>query len=364
MMDDDSSTYNRALGGAVRIGMHRPDPMPLHRSSLDGPSRAAILLLSLGPDVAAEMLKVFSPAEAQRVSSLMASVRTLERDVIVEVLQDFKAVTEHDREIPFDPENFMRSMLTRFTSESDEQGWRIDSEITRNLPALEALSIMRPDMLHRYMRTEHPQVVATLLALLPPELSASVLELFDAQLREELVLRVALLDRVNPNVLSELNEVIEQALTPENLMQMSGVGGVTPAVEILNNFAGDADRQVIESIRQHDPKLADDIKKKMFIFEDFGLIEPHVLERLLPELPFESLSVALKAASPSLRDHFFANMTKTMASNLRVEMDGLPPKSAQEVLAQQRYVVRVARQVAEQKKLSLDREPAQALAST
>lgn len=363
MMDDPSSTYNRALGGAVRIGMHRPDPLMRQSSSLDGPSRAAVMLLSLGPEVAAEMLKVFTPAEAQRVSSLMASVRTLDRDVIVEVLQDFKAVTEHDREIPFDPENFMRSMLTRFTSESGEQGWRVDSEISRNLPAIETLSVMRPDMLHRYMRSEHPQVVATLLALLPPELSASVLELFESSLREELVLRVALLDRVNPNVLSELNDVLEQALTPENLVHMSGVGGVNPTVEILNNFAGDADRQVIESIRQHDPRLADEIKKKMFIFEDFGLIAPHVLERLLPELPFESLAIALKAASPSLRDHFFANMTKTLASNLRVEMDGLSPKSAQEVLSQQRYVVRVARQIAEQRKLSLDREHSPATAT-
>jgi len=344
-----------AIGGALRKGMQRPDALAPSRSGLDGAARVAILLLSIGPEAAAEVLKVFSPQDAQRVSSLMSSVKTLERDVVIQVLQEFKAVTEHDREIPFDPEGFMRQIMTRFTAEAGEQGWRIDDEIARNLPALETLSKLKPELLHRYLKTEHPQVAATLLALVPPELSAEVLDMFEPTERDELVLRVALLDRVNPNTLGELNEVLERALAPDNLAQLSGVGGVRPVVEILNNFSGDSDKQVLASIRQHDPRLADDISSKLFTFEDFALIEPNELQKLLPKVALDTLAVALKGAPPSLRDLFIANMTQTMAANLRVQMDGLPPVRVQEVQLQQRAIVRTARQLADQNELSLDR---------
>ena len=346
-----------AIGGALRKGMQRPD-VSANLSGLDGASRVAIMLLSIGPEAAAEVLKVFSPQDAQRVSALMSSVKTLERDVVIQVLQEFKAVTEHDREIPFDPEGFMRQIMTRFTAEADEQGWRIDDEIARNLPALETLSKLKPELLQRYLKTEHPQVAATLLALVPPELSAEVLDMFDPEERNELVLRVALLDRVNPNTLGELNEVLERALAPDNLAQLTGVGGVRPVVEILNNFSGDLDKQALATIRQHDARLADDIASKLFTFEDFALIDATELQKLLPKIPLDTLVVALKGAPPSLRDLFVANMTKTMSSNLRVQMDGLPPVRVQEVQLQQKAVVRTARQLADQNELSLDRSGA------
>ena len=344
-----------AIGGALRKGMQRPDAIAPSASGLDGASRVAILLLSLGPEAAAEVLKVFSPQDAQRVSALMSSVKTLDRDVVIQVLQEFKAVTEHEREIPFDPEGFMRQIMGRFSAEATEQGWRVDDEIARNLPALETLSKLRPDMLQRYLQTEHPQVAATLLALVPPELSAEVLDLFEPALRDELVLRVALLDRVNPHTLSELNEVLEKALAPDNLAQLNGVGGVRPVVEILNHFSGDADKQVLAAIRQHDARLADDIAGKLFTFEDFALIDPGELQKLLPKVPLDTLAVALKGAPPSLRDVFMANMTQTMSANLRVQMDGLPPVRVQEVQLQQRAIVRIARQLADQNQLSLER---------
>jgi flagellar motor switch protein FliG len=252
----------------------------------------------------------------------------------------------------------MRQIMTRFTAEADEQGWRIDDEIARNLPALETLSKLKPELLHRYLKTEHPQVAATLLALVPPELSAEVLDMFDPEERNELVLRVALLDRVNPNTLGELNEVLERALAPDNLAQLTGVGGVRPVVEILNNFSGDLDKQALATIRQHDARLADDIASKLFTFEDFALIDATELQKLLPKIPLDTLAVALKGAPPSLRDLFVANMTKTMSSNLRVQMDGLPPVRVQEVQLQQKAVVRTARQLADQNELSLDRSGA------
>lgn len=351
-----SPSFNpAALGGALKKGMQRPDETGMSRQSLDGATRAAIVLLTLGSDRAAEMLKYFSPMEAQRVSSFMASVRTLDRDLIVEALQFFKQATEHQQQIPFDPDHFMRSMLERFITDESQQGWRVDSEIAQSLPALETLSAMKPERLHRFLQAEHPQVAATLLALVPPELSATVLDLFEPEVRSELMLRVALLDRIDPNVLSELNDVLERSLSPGGMAHLSGVGGVQPVVEILNHVAIGNDKQMLDSIRQFDPKLAEQITDRMFIFEDFADIAPRSLETLLPEVPSESLAIALKGASPSLREKLFANMSQTLAGNLRVQMDGLPPLRVQDVQVQQRKIVRLARQLADQNRISLER---------
>ena len=358
-----SSFSPESIGGALRKGMQRPDALTPSASGLDGASRVAILLLSIGPEAAADILKVFSPKDAQRVSALMASVKTLDRDVVIQVLQEFKAVTEHDREIPFDPDGFMRQIMSRLTAEVGEQGWQVDDEVARNLPVLETLSKLKPELLHRYLKTEHPQVTATLLALVPPELSARVLDLFDLAVRNELVLRVALLDRINPNSLSELNDVLERALSPESLVQLSGVGGVQPVVEILNNFSGNADKEVLQAIRAHDPRLADDIVRKLFTFEDFARIDAAELQKLLPKVSLDALAVALKGAPPSLRELFVANMTQTMKANLRVQMDSLPPVRVQEVQTQQRAIVRLARQMAERNELSLARDGVEGLAA-
>ncbi len=344
-----------ALGGALKKGMQRLDQAGIDVQTMDGATRAAVILLSLGADRAAEMLKYFSPLEAQRVSSTMASVRTLDRDVIVDALAYFKQATEHQQQVPFDPENFMRSMLDRFITDEGQQGWRVDSEIAQSLPALETLSSMKPERLFRFLQAEHPQVAATLLALVPPELSASVLDLFDTDVRSELMLRVALLDRIDPNVLSELNIVLERAFSPEGMAHLSGVGGVQPVVEILNHVAVGNDKQMLDSIRQFDPKLAEQITERMFIFEDFAAIAPRSLETLLPEVPSESLAIALKGASPSLREKLFASMSQTLAGNLRVQMDGLPPLRVQDVQVQQRKIVRLARQMADQNRISLER---------
>lgn len=343
------------ISGALKKGMRQPASAALSAATLDGATKVAVMLLVLGPDKASDILKFFSPAQAQRVTSLMASVRKLDRDVITGVLQEFKTVTEFNREIAFDSDGFLRSLLQKFTTEADIKGWGGNTEIARNLPAFETIASMKPELLQRYLREEHPQVVATLLALLPPGLAGAVLDLFDAASRDELMLRLALLDRIDPKALGELNEALERSFDPDNLIQMSGIGGIAPVVEIMTHLAGDGDKQVLESIRKFDAGLAEQITDKLFIFEDFMRIEKLALQRILPAVPAEVLAVALKGATPKVRDFFFAHMTQSMAGNLRVQMDGMPPVRVQEVQIQQRRIVRIAKQMESDNQISLTR---------
>jgi flagellar motor switch protein FliG len=352
----DNLLSRASLGSALRKGLQRPDH-GLRASELDGASKATIVLMTLGPDIAADMLKVFAPAEAQKISALMSSVRALDRDLIIDVLEEFRVATEHERKIPFDADGFVNRLLAKFAEEEAAEGGGTLPSAARNMPALEALSRMSPVDLHARMVDEHPQVVATLLALMTPGQSASVLELFDELTRGELVMRVALLNRIDPEVLSELNDVLERSLRDAALSGPAALGGSLPAAEILGNLSGAASKPLLDSIRQFDPALAQQIASKMFIFDDFAFIEPRSLERLLQEVPLDVLAISLKGESPKLRELFFANMSVRQAEKVKFEMEGMPPVRVQDVEARHREMVQMARQMAADGQITLDRVP-------
>ena len=223
------------LGGALRKGLQSPDLERANSASLDGPSRAAIVLMSLGPDVAGNLLKNFTAAEAQKVSSLMANFRSIDREVMIQVLEEFKNITAHRKQVPFDPQSFVTSLMDKFAGDA---GGSVASQLANTVPALDLLTSMSNEQLQRHLQAEHPQVVATLLSLIPAERSAAVLEMFEVELRDELVLRVALLDQINPSALVELNDMLERTLGDDSTAEISGIGGARPAAEAKGAFLG------------------------------------------------------------------------------------------------------------------------------
>ena len=355
-MSNMATTFSPGiLGGALRKGLQSPESVAQGLQSLDGPSRAAIVLMAIGPDVAGELIKSFSPSEAQKVSSLLATVRSLDREVMIEVLDNFKNITEHRKQVPFDPKAFVAALVEKFSGEAADMGLSPANQLAQSVPALDLLTNMSPEQLQLHLKEEHPQVVATLLALIPSELSAAVLEQFDDETRDELVLRVALLDQINPTALVELNDMLERTLGADSASHISGVGGALPAAEILSLFTGGVEQKTLANIRTHSPKLADQIAGRMFKFDDFLQISPQAVQRVLSEVTNDVLLIALKGASPAVRDFMLSNVTKSKSDRLRFEMDGLPPVRVQEVESKQREVVQVARRLQDEKLISLDR---------
>jgi len=345
------------LSGALRKGLQKPDEGNSGIKSLDGPSRAAIVLMAIGPEAAGDLIKSFSPAEAQKITSLLATVRSLDREVMIEVLENFKNTTEHRKQVPFDPKAFVSELLKKFSGEVPNL-WPMPqppNALAQNVPALDLISNVTPDQLHSHLKDEHPQVIATLLSLIPSELSAAVLEKFDLQTRDELVLRVALLDQIDPSALIDLNDMLERTIGADSVSNLGGLGGTVPAAEILSLFSGGDDRKTLASIREHSPQLADQIEARMFRFDDFLQIEPQSLQRVLSEVGNDVLLIALKGASPAVREFMLSNVTKAKAERLRFEMDGLPPVRVQDVESKQREVVQVARRLQDEKRISLDR---------
>ena len=219
---------------------------------------------------------------------------------------------------------------------------------------------MPVEVLQSQLSQEHPQVVATLLSLIDPALSAQVLELFEADQRNELVLRIALLDRIDPAVLGDLNEVLERAMQTQKVGGSAGLGGVTPAADIVSNFSSGVDRETLGHIQAFDGKLAALIQSKVFMFEDFALVDPKALQRLLGEVQVDAVVVALKGAPPRMRQSFMAAMTKRMAERVQFELDSIPAVKVQDAERRQREIIAVARSLEAKGDLSLERKPVSA----
>jgi flagellar motor switch protein FliG len=185
--------------------------------------------------------------------------------------------------------------------------------------------------------------------------ASALAALFPEDQRNELMLRVALLDKVDPAALQELNEVMQQSVGPESKKTNSGLGGVVPTAEILNLMTGQMDQRALEGIRSYDSELADSIVDKMFVFEDFLDVDDRSMQLLLQEVPQDMLIFSLKGASPKLRDKIFKNMTRRNADRVRDELDVLPPVKVIEVEEQQKEMIKIARKLAGDRKIVLER---------
>jgi flagellar motor switch protein FliG len=322
---------------------------------LDGASRAAVVLLAVGAESAANVLRQMTPFEVQRLSGKMAVVRSLSRDLVLQVLRQFKEVTENNSQVAFDTDSFMQNMLTKAMGAEGASDLLGRLESTLDMSGIETLKRMESDVLYEMIKNEHPQIIATVMVFLDPSQAASVLKLFGDDLRNELILRIALLEKVQPAALKELNEVMSRSAGPDADFRRSTVGGVVPTAEILNMLSGGLDKEALNTIRNFNVELADAIQEKMFVFEDFNDIEDRSLQTLLLEVPQDTLIVALKGASPKLREKLFKNMAKRAADGVREDLETRPPVKVQEVEEMQKEVIRIARALSDEGRMIMER---------
>jgi len=231
-------------------------------SDLDGASKAAVILLAVGAESAANVLRQMTPFEVQRLSGKMAVVKSLSRDLVLQVLREFKDVTANNAQVAFDTDSFMQNMLTKAMGAEGASDLLGRLESTLDMSGIETLKRMESDVLYEMIKNEHPQIIATVMVFLDSAQAASVLKLFPDELRNELILRVALLEKVQPAALKELNEVMSRSAGPDSDFRRSTVGGIVPTAEILNMLSGGLDKMALDTVRNYDAELADAIQEK------------------------------------------------------------------------------------------------------
>jgi flagellar motor switch protein FliG len=315
--------------------------------SEDGVQRSAILLMSLGEEGAVEVFKHLGPREVQKLGTAMAKLTNVTRSQMAEVLRDFRQEAQQQTSIASAPDQYLRSVLTRALGD-DKAAALIDRILQGTDNAgIESLKWMDSASVAELIKGEHPQIIATILVHLDPDQAGEVLAQLAERLRNDVVLRIATLEGVQPSAMRDLNEVLSQILSGTDQLKKSARGGVEAAAEILNNLGATVEASITSHIREVDPELAQKIQDKMFVFENVMDLDDRGIQLLLREVQSETLVVALKGTSEPLREKIFKTLSQRAAEMLRDDLDAKGPVRLSEVEAEQREILRIVRRLAE-----------------
>ncbi len=322
-------------------------------SKLSGTERAAVFLMSLGDDMAADILKLMGPKEVQKIGGVMASLENVSKQQVTSVLEEFAQVVEDQTALGIDAEQRVRKMLTRALGE-DKAGGLIDRILLgRSSKGLEALKWMDPRAVAEIIRLEHPQIIAIVLAYLDSDHAAEVLAMLPDRLRPDILMRIASLDGIPPQAIQELDQIMEKQFSGNTNVKSSSVGGLKCAANILNFMESAIESEVMESIQDADAELGDKIQELMFVFDNLGDLDDRSIQALLREISSESLILALKGADEVLKEKIFNNMSKRAAEMLRDDLEAKGPVRLSEVEAAQKEILAGSRRLADAGEITL-----------
>ncbi len=319
----------------------------------EGILKSAILLMSLGEEEASEVFKHLGPKEVQKLGTAMASLKNVKRDQIEGVLHDFRKEAEEKTSVGMANDDYVRAVLTKALG-SERAGNLIDRILQGGDTAgIESLKWMDAAAVAELIKNEHPQIIATILVHLDRDQASEVLSFFVERLRNDVILRIATLDGIQPTALRELNDVLTKLLAGNTNLKKSAMGGVRAAAEILNFMGAANETSVINSVRDYDPELAQGIQDEMFVFDNLNDLDDRSIQLLLREVQSESLILALKGATPDLREKIFKNMSSRAAEMLRDDLEAKGPVRLSEVEAEQKEILKVVRRLADEGQIVL-----------
>jgi flagellar motor switch protein FliG len=321
--------------------------------SADGIEKSAILLMSLGEEAAASVFKYLGPREVQKLGQAMAAMKSVTRDSIDGVLGDFHKAAGEKTAVGMDSDQYVRTVLTKALGDDKASG--IIDRILQggDTSGIEGLKWMDSPSVSDLIKNEHPQIIATILVHLDRDQASEVLGHFPESLRNDVILRIATLDGIQPSALKELNDVLTKLLSGSNNLKKSPMGGVRTAAEIMNFMSGSVEGTVIENIREYDGDLAQKILDEMFVFDNLIDIDDRGIQLILREVQSESLIVALKGASEELREKIFKNMSGRAAEMLREDLESKGPVRLSEVEGEQKEILKLVRRLADEGQIVL-----------
>ena len=320
---------------------------------LNGVERSAILLMTLGEQAAAEVLKHMDPKEVQKLGAAMAQIDNVTRQQVDEVLRHFCQTVQDETGLGLGSDEYVRNVLINALGQDKAEGL-IDRIIQGgNTKGLETLKWMDPRAVAEIIRLEHPQIMAIVLSYLEPDQAAEVLALFPERVRVDVTLRIASLDGIQPNALNELNDILEKQFSGNSNVKSSSVGGIKAAANILNFMDSSIEAEIMDSIKEVDADLGQNIQDLMFVFDNLLDVDDRDIQTILREISSESLVLALKGAEDALKEKIFKNMSKRAAEMLRDDLEAKGPVKLSDVEAAQKEILAVARRLADAGDISL-----------
>ena len=319
----------------------------------DGLTNSAILMLALGEDEAAEVMKHLSPKEVQKLGIVMASMKPVPREDVEAVLEKFMMDFASKSDFGLDSDAYIRSVLVK--AFGDDKASNLLNRIPQSQDAagIESLKWMDAFSVADFIKNEHPQIIATILSHLEPDQAAEILGHFTDRLRQDVILRIATLDSVKPAALKELNEGMLKMLSGNENLKRQSIGGVKTAAEIMNYLSGENESKLMDSLKGYDEGMAQQIMDQMFVFDNLLDLDDKGVQVLLREVQSDTLIVALKGASEEIREKFFRNMSTRAADMMREDLESRGPVKLSEVESQQKQILQVVRRLAEEGQIML-----------
>ncbi|MEW5012084.1 MAG: flagellar motor switch protein FliG [Cycloclasticus sp.] len=320
---------------------------------LNGVSKAAVLLLSLGEEHAAGVMKHMGPKEVQMVGAAMATLENITTETLDLVVGHFIGTIGGQTALGIDSDKYIKNVLTNALG-VDKAGGVIDRILLgRNSKGLEQLKWMDPRSIADLIRLEHPQIVAIVLSYLDSDQAAETLSFLAPRLRPDVLMRVAVLEGVQPDALQELDTIMEKQLSGNTGAQSATMGGIQTAANILNFMEGSVSGELIDAVVEADEEVGQKIQDKMFVFANLLEVDDRGIQGLLKEVSTDVLTLALRGAEEALKEKIFANMSKRAAEMLRDDMEAAPPAKITDVEAAQKEVLVIARRLSDSGEISL-----------
>lgn len=313
-----------------------------------GKQKAAIFLITLGPEVAAEIFKHLREDEIETLTFEMAKLDKVTPEDKEAVLLEFNELMMAQEFITTGGIDYAREVLEKALG--TQKAIDIINRLTSSLQTRPFDFIRRQDPQHllNFIQNEHPQTIALILCYMDPNKASLILSSLPHNIQADVAKRVAIMERVSPDVLREVERVLERKLSALSSEDYTSAGGIDAIVEILNNVDRATEKTIIEALEDDDPELAEEIKKRMFVFEDIVLLEDRAIQRVLREVDNQDLARALKQVDPDVQEKIFKNMSKRAATLLKEDMEYMGPIRLKDVEEAQQKIVNIIRKLEEQ----------------
>jgi flagellar motor switch protein FliG len=321
--------------------------------ALTGVQRAAVLLMSLGEEDAAEVLKHMSAKEVQKLGMSMATINNVTRSMVEQVMSEFVSELSEQTSVGVGADDYVRKVLVSALGEDKASGLIDRILLGRNTRGLDNLKWMEPRAIAELIRNEHPQIQSIVLAHLDSDQAADVLKVLPERARGDIVLRIARLDGIPPHALNELNDVMEKQFTGSQASRSSNIGGIKVAANIINELDTTTEQLVMSSISSVDADLGGQIRELMFVFDDLGNLDDRAIQTMLREVPNDKLGLALRGGDPKVKDKILKNMSQRASQILQEDMEARGPVRLSEVEEAQKEILGIVRRLADEGQLQM-----------
>ncbi|MDR2006594.1 MAG: flagellar motor switch protein FliG [Acidaminococcales bacterium] len=323
--------------------------------NLNGKQKSAILLITLGPEISSNVMKSLKEEEIEKLTMEIANQRKVSQELKDEIISDFYDLCLARDYMSTGGIDYAREILEKALGA--ERAVNIINRLTSSLQIrpFDCIRTADPSQLLNFIQNEHPQTLALIVAYMPPDKASMILSSLSPEIQSDVVKRIATMDRTSPDVIRDVERILERKLASMATQDFTTAGGLESVVELINRVDRTTERTILENLEVQDPELAEEIKKRMFVFEDIVMLDDRSLQMVLREVETKDLGLALKGVSEEVSNKVFKNMSKRASEMLREEIEFMGPVRIRDVEESQQKVVNVIRRLEDSGEIVISR---------